>query len=373
MSAVVIDLNDVAPVRAERPRFDLDADRRAAARHRGDLGAAALPERAAPRRRMAARQHPAATRRATPAPASSRSGARMPATGSTSTATRAAGRSAPSSRRPASPATTLIAEAAEIAGVAPGAPPRQAAALAAGAAARPGAGDRAHPGARACRPPARRPSATSPAAAWSLPGRRRPAVPSRPDPLGEQVGLPGADRRGARPRRRDHRPAPDLPRKRPSGAGRQGGRREAADDARPRGRRRCPARRRRSRARRSALCEGIETGLAAMTARPGPAGLGHALDLRARAGARCRRRRPASSILADHDASGAGLRAAETAARRLRSEGREVVDRHAAARGRRLQRPAAARGARGGRAGDRGGRDATGGRGRRCRSASTGR
>ena len=30
-------------------------------------------------------------------------------------------------------------------------------------------------------------------------------------------------------------------------------------------------------------------------------------------------------ILADHDASGAGLRAAETAARRLRSEGREVV------------------------------------------------
>ena len=58
---------------------------------------------------------------------------------------------------------------------------------------------------------------------------------------------------------------------------------------------------------------------AARTAR-----LGHTLDLRARAGG--------STgvgdrivILADHDASGAGLRAAETAARRLRSEGREVV------------------------------------------------
>ena len=42
----------------------------------------------------------------------------------------------------------LIAYAAEIAGVAPGAPPRQVPALAAGATARPGAGDRPHPGAR---------------------------------------------------------------------------------------------------------------------------------------------------------------------------------------------------------------------------------
>ena len=58
---------------------------------------------------------------------------------------------------------------------------------------------------------------------------------------------------------------------------------------------------------------------------PGPAGLGHALDLRPRAGAAAARRRTRIVILADHDASGAGLRAAETAARRLRSEGREVV------------------------------------------------
>ena len=72
------------------------------------------------------------------------------------------------------------------------------------------------------------------------------------------------------------------------------------------------------------ICEGIETGLAVMTARPGlpvwatlsTSGLEQVAL-------------PASVnrivILADHDASGAGLRAAETAARRLRSEGREVV------------------------------------------------
>ena len=71
------------------------------------------------------------------------------------------------------------------------------------------------------------------------------------------------------------------------------------------------------------ICEGIETGLAVMTARPGlpvwatlsTSGLEQVAL-------------PASVnrivILADHDASGAGLRAAETAARRLRSEGREV-------------------------------------------------
>ncbi|MCB2124061.1 MAG: toprim domain-containing protein [Rhodobacteraceae bacterium] len=72
------------------------------------------------------------------------------------------------------------------------------------------------------------------------------------------------------------------------------------------------------------ICEGIETGLAVMTARPdlpvwatlSTSGLEQVAL-------------PASAtrivILADHDASGAGLRAAETAARRLRSEGREVV------------------------------------------------
>ena len=75
---------------------------------------------------------------------------------------------------------------------------------------------------------------------------------------------------------------------------------------------------------RLALCEGIETGLAVMAAEPSlpvwatlstsgleqvqlPAGIRRIV------------------ILADHDASGAGLRAAETAARRLRAEGREVV------------------------------------------------
>ena len=73
-----------------------------------------------------------------------------------------------------------------------------------------------------------------------------------------------------------------------------------------------------------ALCEGIETGLAAMTARPGlrvwaalstsgmeqaevPAGVTRIL------------------ILADHDRSGAGRRAAEAAAHRLRAQGRDVV------------------------------------------------
>jgi putative DNA primase/helicase len=72
------------------------------------------------------------------------------------------------------------------------------------------------------------------------------------------------------------------------------------------------------------ICEGIETGLAVMTARPdlpvwatlSTSGLEQVAL-------------PASVnrivILADHDGSGAGLRAAETAARRLHSEGREVV------------------------------------------------
>ena len=75
---------------------------------------------------------------------------------------------------------------------------------------------------------------------------------------------------------------------------------------------------------RLALCEGIETGLAAMAAVPtlpvwatlSTSGLE---QIQLPAGIR------RVVILADHDASGAGLRAAETAARRLRAEGREVV------------------------------------------------
>ena len=72
------------------------------------------------------------------------------------------------------------------------------------------------------------------------------------------------------------------------------------------------------------LCEGIETGLAVMTSCPGlpvwatlsTSGLEQVQP-------------PAEAlrivILADHDASGAGTRAAETAARRLRAEGRDVA------------------------------------------------
>jgi len=71
------------------------------------------------------------------------------------------------------------------------------------------------------------------------------------------------------------------------------------------------------------LSEGIESGLAAMTACPdlsvwatlSTSGLEQVI---LPAGAK------RILILADHDASGAGLRAAETAARRLRGEGREV-------------------------------------------------
>lgn len=75
---------------------------------------------------------------------------------------------------------------------------------------------------------------------------------------------------------------------------------------------------------RVALCEGIETGLAVMTACPdlsvwatlSTSGL-EQVDLP-----------PAAQrvlILADHDASGAGLRAAEATARRLRAQGRDVA------------------------------------------------
>jgi len=73
-----------------------------------------------------------------------------------------------------------------------------------------------------------------------------------------------------------------------------------------------------------ALCEGIETGLAVMTACP---------DLPVWAtlstsGLEQVELPPAGQrvlILADHDASGAGLRAAEASARRLRAQGRDVA------------------------------------------------
>ncbi|MBM3538528.1 MAG: ATPase [Alphaproteobacteria bacterium] len=72
------------------------------------------------------------------------------------------------------------------------------------------------------------------------------------------------------------------------------------------------------------LCEGIETGLAVMTSCPG-------LPVWATLSATNLEqvKLPPEAhrivILADHDASGAGARAAETAARRLRAEGRQVA------------------------------------------------
>jgi putative DNA primase/helicase len=72
------------------------------------------------------------------------------------------------------------------------------------------------------------------------------------------------------------------------------------------------------------LCEGIETGLAVMTACPGLpvwATLSTSGLEQVQPPADVKR----VIILADNDASGAGLRAAETAARRLRLEGRDVV------------------------------------------------
>ena len=72
------------------------------------------------------------------------------------------------------------------------------------------------------------------------------------------------------------------------------------------------------------LCEGIETGLAVMTACAGLpvwATLSTAGLEQVQLPPQARR----VVILADHDASGAGMRAAETAARRLRDEGRQVV------------------------------------------------
>ena len=72
------------------------------------------------------------------------------------------------------------------------------------------------------------------------------------------------------------------------------------------------------------LCEGIESGLAVMTAcasLPVWATLSTAGLEQVQLPPEARR----VVILADHDASGAGMRAAETAARRLRGEGRKVV------------------------------------------------
>ena len=72
------------------------------------------------------------------------------------------------------------------------------------------------------------------------------------------------------------------------------------------------------------LCEGIETGLAVMMSCPG-------LPVWATLSATNLEqvKLPPEAhrivILADHDASGAGTRAAETAARRLRGEGRQVA------------------------------------------------
>ena len=195
MSAVVIDLNDVAPIRAERPRFDVDL---IVARLRDTaetLGAAALPERAAPRRRMAAGQHP--RRRA----AQLRScvitlrgahagdwidfdgnhgggpiGAIEQATGLTG--------------------YELIAEAAEIAGVTPGAPPRRVPAFQP-APRRDPAQEIGHILAHAV------PATGTPAERYLaarglvLPDATPTCCSTRPDPAGEQVGLPRADRPGA--------------------------------------------------------------------------------------------------------------------------------------------------------------------------------
>lgn len=73
-----------------------------------------------------------------------------------------------------------------------------------------------------------------------------------------------------------------------------------------------------------ALCEGIETGLAVMTACPGLA-VWAALSTSGLEQVQLPAPVKRIIILADHDASGAGLRAAETTGRRLRAEGREVA------------------------------------------------
>lgn len=73
-----------------------------------------------------------------------------------------------------------------------------------------------------------------------------------------------------------------------------------------------------------ALCEGIETGLAVMNACPRLA-VWAALSTSGLEQVQLPAQAKRIIILADHDASGVGLRAAETAARRLRTEGRETA------------------------------------------------
>jgi putative DNA primase/helicase len=72
------------------------------------------------------------------------------------------------------------------------------------------------------------------------------------------------------------------------------------------------------------LCEGIETGLAVMTSCPGLP-VWAALSATNLEQVNLPREASRIVILADHDASGAGMRAAETAGRRLRGEGRHVA------------------------------------------------
>ena len=72
------------------------------------------------------------------------------------------------------------------------------------------------------------------------------------------------------------------------------------------------------------ICEGIETGLAVMMACPGVA-VWATLSTSGLEQVQLPPEARRVIILADHDASGAGLRGAEAAARRLRAEGREVV------------------------------------------------
>jgi putative DNA primase/helicase len=72
------------------------------------------------------------------------------------------------------------------------------------------------------------------------------------------------------------------------------------------------------------ICEGIETGLAVMKACPGLA-VWATLSTSGLEQVQLPPEAKRVIILADHDESGAGLRAAETAARKLRMEGREAV------------------------------------------------
>lgn len=72
------------------------------------------------------------------------------------------------------------------------------------------------------------------------------------------------------------------------------------------------------------ICEGIETGLAVMKACPGLA-VWATLSTSGLEQVQLPPEAKRVIILADHDGSGAGLRAAETAARHLRMEGREAV------------------------------------------------